>query len=119
MVWCLLGDHDYKRDCLRLPNVTGVDCCALCPANNDTASTPWFDFRRSAQWMKKLYVVGQVSYACLLFTIIGVTHMSIYGDWMHDRPLGTCKVPSPSPRLLDFHGYVLACVPVDLAPRLH
>jgi hypothetical protein len=93
VVWCLLGDHDYKRDCLGLPNVTSVNCCPLCPANK--SSTPWFDFRKSAQWLKKLYAIGQVTYACLLFTIIGVTHLTIYGDWMHDRPLGTCKVPSP------------------------
>ena len=94
-VWALLGDHDYKRECLGTPNVNSTDCCAFCPANN--SSSPWFDFRPSAEWLKKIYPPGAAQYACVLFTIVGVTQLSIYGDWMHDRPLGTCKVfPTPS-----------------------
>ncbi len=92
-VWSLLGDHDYKRDCLGTPNVNSVNCCAHCPANN--SSSPWFDFRKSAKWVKECYEAGAVAMTCKLFTIVGVTRLSIYGDWMHDRPLGTCKVSPP------------------------
>ena len=92
-VWGLLGDHDYKRDCLKLPNVNSNHCCPLCPAN--TADVPWFDFRREAHWLQRCYRKDQVKYPCKLFDIEGVSNLSIMPDWMHDKCLGTDKVHTP------------------------
>ena len=90
VVWGLLGDHDYKRDCLGLPNVLSHNCCPSCPA--DTSKQPWFDFRLSAKWISMIYKACDKSYPCKLLTIQGVSVLTIWGDWMHDKPLGTDKV---------------------------
>ena len=93
-VFGLFGDQDYKRDCLKLPNVNSVNCCAHCPANN--SSVPWFDFRRNALWPASIYSREQWLSTqwctCELFAITGVSIFSIYPDWMHDKHLGTDKV---------------------------
>ena len=67
-----------------------------CPA--DIEQCPWFDFRISSEFVKRTFkklVNGQIGppLMCKLFGIIGVTRLSIYPDWMHDKNLGTDKVP--------------------------
>jgi hypothetical protein len=39
--------------------------------------------------------MGQVTFPCKLFDIVGVSNLSIMPDWMHDKPLGTDKVHPP------------------------
>ena len=95
VVWGLFGDQDYKRDCLRLPNVNSNTPCDHCPAN--VSDVPWFDFRDGAAWVSRIYTQLQWKAAgldkkCFLFGIVGVTNLSIYPDWMHDKNLGSDKV---------------------------
>ena len=89
-----MGDHDYKRGCLLLPNINSVNCCNRCPANNDENGTPWFDFRRCANWVLRTYARGGYDVSkCRLFDIKGVSNQSVFPDWMHDKSGGTDKVP--------------------------
>ena len=64
-----------------------------CPA--DVKLCPWFDFRISSEFVKRTFKNGQIGppLMCKLFGIIGVTRLSIHPDWMHDKNLGTDKVP--------------------------
>ena len=93
-VWALLGDQDYKRDCLLLPNVNSNMPCAHCPCN--TTDVPWFDFRRQALWVGQ--IIGSDQWLasawnlCELFKMKGVSILSVYPDWMHDKNLGSDKV---------------------------
>ena len=92
-VWSLLGDHDYKRDCLNLPNINSATCCGLCPADSSSSGVPWFDFRPNAQWVRQTYKRGGFDVSkCILFLIAGVSNLTNCPDWMHDKPLGTDKV---------------------------
>ncbi len=88
-VWALEGDHDYKRDCLELANVNAVQCCSHCPADN--THCPWFHFVPGARWAKGIYATRALR--CALFQMVGVGIWSVYPDWMHDKHLGTDKVP--------------------------
>jgi len=88
-VWAVIGDHDYKRDCLELANVNSTQCCSHCPANNK--SVPWFHFKPSATWAQRIFEARTL--ACALFQMLGLGILSVYPDWMHDKPLGTDKVP--------------------------
>ena len=99
-VWGLVGDHDYKRDCLDLPNVTAGSCCSLCPAGNKDVL--WYDFRaKHAKWLAATYVHGGFDHrGCRLFLIDGCSTQSNCDDWMHDKPLGTDKVSYCSRKLL-------------------
>lgn len=65
-----------------------------CPA--DTKLCPWYDFRIESAWVNQTWTKlqnGQVGPAlrCNLMNIIGVSRLSIYPDWMHDKNLGTDK----------------------------
>ena len=97
VLWALLGDQDYKRDCLALPNVTSNEPCAHCAAN--CSSRPWYDFRGNASWIRSVVSLDgwQASRwnVCELFKVKGVTIQSVFPDWMHDKNLGTDKVPLP------------------------
>jgi len=77
-----------------LPNVTSNNPCTQCPCNVGTV--PYFDFRPSAKWIEQIYTVAEWLTSgwnqCEIFKIIGVTNLSIYPDWMHDKNLGTDKV---------------------------
>ena len=98
-MWALVGDHDYKRDCLLMPNVSSNKPCGLCPA--DTVEAPWFDCRQGAAWVSRVYKQGQFDVSrCVLFGIMGVSNLTNYPDWMHDKPLGTDKVCYLRPCLL-------------------
>ena len=93
-VWALTGDQDYKRDCLQLANVSSGKPCTHCPAN--TSTCPWYDFRPTAVWASKIYTLLawlQTEWTkCSIFLTKGVSNMSVYPDWMHDKNLGTDKV---------------------------
>ena len=95
IVWALMGDQDYKRDCLGFPSVAGLRPCACCPSN--AGSTPWYDFRPNAKWVKAIYTEPQWRATgldkCQLFRLTGLTHLSVASDWMHDKHLGTDRVP--------------------------
>ena len=90
VVWAVQGDHDYKRDCLQLANVNAAKCCSHCPADN--GKTPWFHFSPGAKWAKSIYTKRWL--ACPLFqNMAGLGILAVYPDWMHDKLLGTDKVP--------------------------
>ena len=61
-----------------------------CPAN--VTDVPWFDFRLVSEFVKQTYTKHGPMINCLLRLIIGVTHRTIYPDWMHDKNLGSDKV---------------------------
>ena len=111
IVWGIIGDQDYKRDCLRLPNINSSCPCPLCDAN--TSSTPWFDFRREAAWVQTMK--GAAAWdRCALFDLRGVTLASLYGDWMHDKNLGTDKVHPPLDMCVDIVCNIHICL-LDIA----
>ena len=89
-----IGDLDYWRDKLKLPNSSSIQPCALCPCN--TTTVPWFQFNFLAAWMQRIYNVNtwlaSGGGSCRLFTIQGVTVYSLHPDWMHAKHLGTDKV---------------------------
>ena len=89
-MWAVIGDHDYKRDVLLLANINSGKPCGHCPC--DRKDTPWYDFSLSAKWAQKVYNVA-VDMACVLLRLsAGLSILSIYPDWMHDKYLGTDKV---------------------------
>lgn len=89
-VWVVAGDHDYKRDCLELANVNAGECCSHCPASNK--KVPWFHFSAGAKWVKAIFTERML--LCVLFqNMVGLGILSVYPDWMHDKHLGTDKVP--------------------------
>ena len=91
---CCIGDLDYWRDKLQLPNSTSNEPCALCPCN--TTTVPWFHFNYLAAWIQSFYNIdtwlASGGGKCRLFTIVGVTVYSLHPDWMHAKHLGTDKV---------------------------
>ncbi|HIF94878.1 MAG TPA: hypothetical protein EYQ60_17410 [Myxococcales bacterium] len=93
-IWALIGDLDYWRAYLRLPNSTSNTPCAICPCN--VSDCPWYDFRTHAVWLGRIYDTAAWTAAgmgmCVLFTIPGVTNHSLHPDWMHAKHLGTDKV---------------------------
>ena len=94
-VWALIGDLDYWRAALKLPNSTSVSGpCPLCPCNS--TNIPWHHFSEDAQWIQMIYTIQQWLLAgwatCVLFTIPGVNNHSLHPDWMHAKHLGSDKV---------------------------
>ena len=73
-VWSIIGDLEYWCKCLRLPNSTSAQPCALCPCNKTTI--PWYHFSFEAAWMKLIYNVDSWLESgggfCHIFTIVGV-----------------------------------------------
>ncbi len=57
---------------------------------------PWFDFRPDATWVSNILSVQEWATSrwnrCELFKLLGVTILSLYPDWMHDKNLGSDKV---------------------------
>ena len=89
LVYILLGEHDYKRDNLRLKNINSANCCNRCTCNRGT--TPWFDF---SLYAKFIATVNTEELQCPLFADeVGITRNAVWPDWMHDKYLGTDKVP--------------------------
>ena len=92
------GDHDYRRDCLSLANINAVEPCTNCLCNR--GNIPWFDFRLDAKWVNTSRESEPLE--CTLFSRQPpcITRRSVWPDWMHDKYLGTDKVPGFS--FLDF-----------------
>ena len=89
LVYALIGDHDYKRDCLQLNNINSAQPCSHCKANRTTI--PWFDFSLVAKWITS---PRSSELRCSLFgSEVGISRKSVWPDWMHDKYLGTDKVP--------------------------
>ena len=89
-MWAIIGDHDHKRDVLGLANVNSGKPCSHCPC--DRKGTPWWDFSLSAEWARKVYNIA-VDLSCVLLRMsAGLSILSVYPDWMHDKYLGTDKV---------------------------
>ena len=85
----MTGDHDYKRDCLLLENINSTLCCSHCKANRTTI--PWFDFSLFARWTTS---PSTKELLCPLFgPELGLSRKNVAPDWMHDKYLGTDKVP--------------------------
>ena len=88
LVYGLLGDHDYKRDCLLLNNINSSQPCTHCKCNK--TDTPWFDFSLVAKW---IFSPWNTILRCSLFgQEVGLSRKSVWPDWMHDKYLGTDKV---------------------------
>ena len=89
LVYGLIGDHDYKRDCLLLTSVNSAQPCSHCNANK--TNLRWFDFSLGAKWITS---PRSGDFKCSLFgTDVGISRKSVWPDWMHDKYLGTDKVP--------------------------
>jgi hypothetical protein len=86
----VIGDHDYKRDILKLNNVNSAAPCSHCPA--DRKGVPWFDFGWAAEWTSRCYDASAAMVCELLQMSAGLSILSVQPDWMHDKYLGTDKV---------------------------
>ena len=89
-VWAVIADHDHKRDVLQLANVNSGKPCSHCPA--DRKNCPWWDFSLDAKWSKETYTKACDLASPILRMVIGVSILSVFPDWMHDKYLGTDKV---------------------------
>ena len=113
IVWAITGDQDYKRDCMGLPNINSTKPCVHCPADSKLrchSEFAWYDFFPEANWVQGIYGEDGLQRggwdSCVLFQIDGVTNLSVYPDWMHDKNLGTDKVSSIIVKLC----YILGCL---------
>ena len=89
-MWAVIGDHDYKRDVLNLASINSAHPCGHCPAKRKEYL--WWDFSLSARWARNVRSVA-VDMPCVLLRLsVGLSILSVYPDWMHDKFLGTDKV---------------------------
>ena len=94
VVWALQGDLDYLRDEYHLQNYNSNDPCCKCPANNVMGGMSVNEFRPGhSQWIDRLYTKAQWATSeynlHVIFTIPGVTLLSVFPDYMHCKHLGT------------------------------
>ena len=99
-VWAVIGDHDYKRDVLKLANINACSPCSHCPC--DRRGVPWFDFSWYAKWCDLVYDFTFELICELLRMSAGLSILSVQPDWMHDKYLGTDKAVFLSSWFLSF-----------------
>ena len=87
-----IGDLDYFPYALGLPRYnTNAGPCALCPCN--ASDMPWYDFRPDAAWVGATW--SSAAWRAwpgrtdnIIFTLPGVTALTVCLDWMHCKYLG-------------------------------
>ena len=88
----MIGDLDYLATILQLPSHNASQCCALCKATLAGANS-WSDFRatapwRATQWTYESWRAWEGRSPNPLFTLPGVSALSVHLDWMHSKYLG-------------------------------
>ena len=89
IVWVLCGDLDYFSRDLGMPYHSSECFCWRCKCNR--ANIPWNDFRPGAAWQTNQYSAADViaqEHACPIFTVPGVSALSLMLDLMHVGDLG-------------------------------
>ena len=115
VLWIIQGDLDHLRTVYGLPNANSLTPCSWCPANS--GGLPWNDFRDTAEcfhqtWTKQRWQlwIGDRKHA--IFTLPGVSILTVGVDLMHIKHLGTDKYMYGSVLyLLCFH--VLSSSPLE------
>ncbi|CAE7240575.1 unnamed protein product, partial [Symbiodinium sp. CCMP2456] len=92
-LFALIGDLEYLSAVLGLPSHNNSkNCCALCKASLSGINS-WSDFRPAAAWRAQVWTYESwQSWANrsknVLFTLPGVSALSVHLDWMHSKYLG-------------------------------
>jgi len=93
VLWAIMGDLDYMAAILNLPRFSSsTSPCALCQCSS-TGDFSWTDNRPTAPWIASCWTAGSwLSWEnksnCPLFTLPGVTALSVCLDYMHCKYLG-------------------------------
>ena len=94
-LWIIRGDLDFYRKTLRLESYNARLPCIFCPCNS-TPGDPmeWTEFRPGrrawleSSWTADLWRATHPN-AHALFSLPGVSVMTVAADWMHNKHLGT------------------------------
>ena len=94
VLWAIAGDLDYLAKTLSLPRWSlAVGCCILCKCEKNGPLT-WQDCRLNASWTQTLWTaVAWQAFANRsrnrLFSLPGVTALTVALDYMHSKYLGS------------------------------
>jgi hypothetical protein len=94
VLWAILGDLDYMVKILDLPNFKSkVNPCTLCKCSG-VGDNSWTDFRPNAKWLKQCWtafewLAWEDRSKNPLFTLPGVTCLTVCLDYMHMKYLGS------------------------------
>ena len=93
-VWGLLGDLEYFKTEYGLQDYNSNDPCNKCPANNVRGGMCVNEFRHGrCEWKSHLYTKLQWNTSVYnthpIFTVPGVTILTVCADYMHCKHLGT------------------------------
>ena len=91
-IWSVMGDLDYLAKTLQLPRSTSANPCCLCRCTlhgpetwkTNTADALW----KNTLWKPLEWTCWEGRSKCKLFSIPGVSSVSVALDWMHNKYLG-------------------------------
>ena len=91
-IYAVMGDLDYLAKTLELPRSTSTNPCCLCRCTLHGDSS-WRDNHDGAGWRTSLWqpsewIVWEGRSKCELFSIPGVSAVTVALDWMHNKYLG-------------------------------
>ncbi len=101
VLWVIAGDLDYLAKTLSMPRWSlAVGCCILCKCQKNGPDS-WQDCRLDAPWTERLWTAqAWRNYADRsrnrLFTLPGVTGLTIALDYMHCKYLGSDQYMIPT-----------------------
>ena len=93
-VWVIKNDLEMLWKTWNLPNCGSNDPCAWCPADcRPTSVVPVHDYREGSAWMNQVYTKAQWRASAWnqhpIFTVPGVTILTVWADLMHAKHMGT------------------------------
>ena len=119
VLWALTSDNEHNTKVYELANVTSNSPCPLCPC--DSGANPWWNFQPNARWTKLIYTVAFWTASgydkCPIFSVYGVSVLTVYPDYMHCKYLGIDKILLGSVLWMLIH-WVLSPDLGDLEARL-
>ena len=91
-IWAVMGDLDYLNKTLLLPRSTSSNPCSLCRCTLNGPQS-WKDNSVDAEWLGTLWqplewISWEGRSKCELFSIPGVSGVTVALDWMHNKYLG-------------------------------
>jgi hypothetical protein len=92
VLWGIMGDLDYFASDLGLPRFSAASPCTLCRCCNEGPAF-WSDFRQNAAWIEECWtneewLAWDGRSTSPLFTMPGVTGLTVALDYMHCKYLG-------------------------------
>ena len=93
VLWAVMGDLDYMASVLNLPRYSSAaNPCSLCRCSSVGVGT-WTDNRPNAGWMEQCWtsatwLAWDGRSKCPLFSLPGVTALTVCLDYMHCKYLG-------------------------------